>query len=292
MQIVIRYILIWGCCLLSLASVAQAQEPLTTVDSLQTEIEARMEQYADEFTQLGIVCNTQMQLSEGIPLSPSYVTILHEKMSVLNGHYKSIDLRWSTFIQAMQIDIADNEDLMGHMAKVQAIKQEVADSIASKEQKCQALSDFISAKQLIMNQDSTYKRLYKAALKYSLLPKLATRLEKVKATEQNLSQRIQTSYAKAQQAAELLPILDQQMSVVDEKYANLQVMSKKIQAMEYKPFIMRIKDYLIGLACVAMLLLFINLGISKIRAARKARKSLEQYQNLLNRNGASDYPTI
>lgn len=192
----------------------------------------------------------------------------------------------------MQIDIADNEDLMGHMAKVQATKQEVADSIASKEQKCQALSDFISAKQLIMNQDSTYKRLYKAALKYSLLPKLATRLEKVKATEQNLSQRIQTSYAKAQQAAELLPILDQQMSVVDEKYANLQVMSKKIQTMEYKPFIMRIKDYLIGLACVAMLLLFINLGISKIQAARKARKSLDQYKNLLNRNGVSDYPTI
>ena len=251
-----------------------------------------MEQYADELSQLELVSNIQMQLSEGIPLTPSYVMVLREKMSVLENNYKSIELRWNTFIQAMQIDIADDENLMACMAKVQAQKQEVADSIESKKQKCQALADFVDARLLISSQDSTYKRLYKAALHYSLLPKLATKLEKVKATEQNLSARIQASYTKAKAATEVLPILNKQMPALDEKYANLQVISKKIQTMEYKPFIQRIKDYLIGLACVAILMLVINLVVSKLQAARKARKAMSQYQDMMKKNGTGNYPTI
>ena len=50
-------------------------------------------------------------------------------------------------------------------------------------------------------------------------------------------------------------------SVLSEQYANIQVMSKKIQEMTYKPLIQRLKDYLISLACVAVLLLFVNMGI-------------------------------
>lgn len=289
---IIRYILIWMCALTSLASSAQDNEDMPLPDSLQTVIEERMTQYSDELVQLGIVCNFQMQLSDGIPLTPSYVGVLREKIKMLASHYQSIDLRWNTFTQAMQIDIADNERLMDLLTRIQQVKQEVSDSIASKQEKCQALEDFIAARQLIMNQDSIYKLLYKTAMKYSLSPKLAIQLEKVKASEQNLSQRIGASYAKATQAATLLPMLSAQMGAIDEKYANLQVMSKKIQAMEYKPFIQRIKDYLIGLACVAVLLLFVNMGISKVQAARKARKSMMQYQNMLNKNGGSDYPTI
>ena len=292
MQIIIRHILIWGCLLFSLTSAAQGLDTAYAVDSLQTDLEARMEQYADEFTQLGIVSNLQMQFSEGISLTPSYAMVLREKMSMLENNYKSINLRWNTFIQAMQIDIADNEDLMDQMAKVQQVQQEVGDSITSKKQKCQALSDFVDARQLILSQDSTYKRLYKAALHYSLLPKLATKLEKVKATEQNLAEKIQASYAKAQAAAELLPMLNKQMSSLDEKYANLQVVSKKIQEMEYKPFIQRIKDYIIGLACVAILIMAFNMITAKIQAARKARKSMMQYQNMMKNNGGGDYPTI
>jgi len=292
MQISFRHILIWGCCLFSLTSAAQGQGMTPVVDSLQTELEGRMEQYYDEFNQLGIVSNIQMQFSEGIPLTTSYSAVLREKMGVIENHYKAIDMRWTTFIQAMQIDIADNEDLMDQMTKVNLVKQEISDTINSIKLKCQALTDFIDARQLIMNQDSTYKKLYKAALKYSLAAKLATKLEKVKATEQNLSEKIQTSYAKAKQATEVLPMLNKHMGAIDDKYANLQVISKKIQEMEYKPFIQRIKDYLIGLACVAILVLLMNFVVAKLQAARKARKSLAQYQNLLNKNGGGNYPTI
>ncbi len=292
MQIIIRYILIWGCCMLPFMSTAQDYVTTPVADSLQTEIGARMEQYADELTQLGLVTNFQMQFSENIPLTSSYIGVLRVKITALENHFKSIDLRWTTFTQAMQMDIADDEDLMEQMSKVQILKQEVSDSIESKKQKYLALNDFLDARQLIMNQDSTYKKLYEAALKYSLLPKLATRLEKVKATEQNLSAKIQASYAKAKQATELLPMLNKQVTAMDEKYANLQVISKKIQEMKYKPFIQRIKDYLIGLACLAIIMLFINLAISKLQAARKVRKSMAQYKDMLNKNGGGDYPTI
>lgn len=292
MQIGFRHILIWGCCLLSLTSAAQGQGMAAVVDSLQTELEGRMEQYSDDFSKLGVVSNIQMQFSEGIPLTTSYSAVLREKLAVIENHYKAIDMRWTTFIQAMQIDIADNEDLMDRMTKVNLVKQEVSDTINSIKLKCQALTDFVDARQLIMNQDSTYKKLYKAALKYSLAAKLATKLEKVKATEQNLSGKIQTSYAKAKQATELLPMLNKHMGAIDDKYANLQVISKKIQEMEYKPFIQRIKDYLIGMACVAILLLLMHLAVAKLQAARKVRKSMAQYQNMLNKNGVGDYPTI
>ena len=168
----------------------------------------------------------------------------------------------------------------------------MGDSIASKKIKCQALADFVDARQLLLSQDSTYKRLYKAALHYSLVPKLATKLEKVKATEQNLAGILQASYAKAQAAKEVIPMLNKQMPVLDEKYANLQVVSKKIQEMEYKPFIQRIKDYIIGLACIAILIMAFNMVIAKIQAARKARKSMMQYQDMLKKNGGGNYPTI
>ena len=82
------------------------------------------------------------------------------------------------------------------------------------------------------------------------------------------------------------------IGAIDDKYANLQVISKKIQGMEYKPLIQRIKDYLIGLACVAILVLLLHLAVSKLQAVRKARKALAQYQNMLNKNGGGDYPTI
>ena len=110
MQISFRHILIWGCCLLSLTSAAQGQGMPSVVDSLQTELERRMEQYSDDFSKLGVVSNIQMQFSEGIPLTTSYSAVLREKLAVIENHYKAIDMRWTTFIQAMQIDIADNEE--------------------------------------------------------------------------------------------------------------------------------------------------------------------------------------
>ena len=253
-----------------------------------------MLQYVDDFTQLAIVNDMQMRFSEGIPLSMSYVQVLNDKIKRLNDSFKAMDVRWTTFVQAMQLEIAEDEELMNLMTRVQQVKQTVADSIAAKQQKCDALTDFAKAEELILGQDTVYAGLYKKAFELSLLQKLTPQLEKVKANEQTLFSQIQEHYGKAQKACEIMPMLSKRMEVLNDHYANVQVMSKKIQEMAYKPFIQRIKDYLIGLACVAILLLFINMMRTKYKTMKAARKQMKQYQEMMRMNGGAgaDYPTI
>ena len=286
---VIRHILLLGALsLFPLCSVAQNLES----DSLNVEIESRMMQYADDLNQLAVICNMNFTFSNSSPLSTSYVNVLNSKMKMVQESYNAIDMRWNTFTQAMQADIADSENLMELMTQVQQLKQMVADTLASKKQKVDALGDFAHAEELLLNPDSTYKRLYKTAFELSLVSKLAPRLEKVKATEQVIFANLQSSYEKAKAATALMPQLSSHMEIIEEKFTNLKAISEKIQAMEYKPLFIRLKDYLIGFACVAILLMFVNMLWAKLQALKKARQSAKQYQDMMHNNGGQQYPTI
>ena len=71
------------------------------------------------------------------------------------------------------------------------------------------------------------------------------------------------------------------------------MISKKIQETAYKPFIQRIKDYLIGFACVAILLLFVNMITTKLKALKVAREQAKKYKEMMQQNGnPGGYPTI
>lgn len=197
MQIVRNILLLWGLLGMTLAAPAQTPGAVPAGDSLQLDIESRMLQYVDDFTQLAIVNDMQMRFSDGIPLSMSYVQVLNDKIKRLNDSFKPMDVRWTTFVQAMQLEIAEDEELMNLMTRVQQVKQTVADSIAAKQQKCDALTDFAKAEELILGQDTVYAGLYKKAFELSLLQKLTPQLEKVKANEQTLFSQIQEYYGKA-----------------------------------------------------------------------------------------------
>lgn len=291
-------------CLLPMAAIAQfptqapalAQAPETeeTPEALHQEIGARMMDYADELNELAIVSNMQVTFSSTMPLSKTYVKALKDKVGMLDERYNSINVRWTTFIQAMQMDIADDEDLMNTMSSVELLKQSIADTIASKKVQCDALQDFANAEVLLAGQDTIYKQLYLQAFKLSLLQKLTPQLEKLKAREQTAFAQLQGSYEKAQQACQIVPTLQKRMPALDETFANIQMASTKIQEMAYKPFIQRIKDYLIGLACVAVLLLFFNMVSAKIKSIKAASQQAKQYKEMMRRNGngAGGYPTI
>lgn len=60
---------------------------------------------------------------------------------------------------------------------------------------------------------------------------------------------------------------------IEEKYIELKNISEKIQALEYKPWLQRIKDYLYSLAAVAMILLFLNMLQAKLKALKQAREN-------------------
>jgi hypothetical protein len=69
--------------------------------------------------------------------------------------------------------------------------------------------------------------------------------------------------------------------------------SEKVQALEYKPFFQRIKDYVLGVAAVAIILMFFNLAFAKFKAYRDKVKNLSKYKNMMDNQGqGTKYPTI
>lgn len=288
-----RYIqVILAACLLSLAAAAQDVQPVE-LDSVQQSVSDRLSQFADSYSELLDEGDSQLRFVKGMPITKNSLSIMNGRLTLVENALKAIDFRWNTFHQAMQMEIADNDELMNQMTEVQTQRQEVVDTLAAKRHTYQALLDFITAETLIFSQDSTYKNYYKKAVKLSMTAKLAPRLEKLKTQEQALAARLQEAYTKAKAATAVVPTLSERMAQMDEEYSNLQVVSKQIQATEYKPFFQRIKDYLLGLGCVSLFLMFLNLIWTKIQFARKQRQAMKQYQDMMRQSGNNqDYPTI
>jgi len=289
---VTRHISLWLISLLWLSAAAQEK-----TDSLPGAADAGMleEQimlYQEELVPLAVSSNIQLRLTANGPVSDYNIRMLNERIRQNESVLSSFLFRWNTFKQVNQQEMAADETLMDLVTQVEQQLQAVSDSIRLRQQQCQSVTEFMSADRMLNSQDSIYKHYYQAALKLSMTKKTAPRLEQLKAREQILFQRLTEAHAKAKVATQLLPALEQRMAELDEKYSSLQVLSGKIQATEYKPLIQRLKDYLIGLACVAILLMFINMIVSKLQAARQARQAVKKYEEMMNQQGMGDYPTI
>jgi hypothetical protein len=81
------------------------------------------------------------------------------------------------------------------------------------------------------------------------------------------------------------------MQKLEERYIELKALSDSIQAAEYKPFIERIKDYLLSFAAVAIILMFVNMVQAKIQAYKQLKKSTEDYIKAV-RGGDDEIPSI
>ena len=289
---IIRFIILGFLCLLPLPLTAQETEEGQLSVEREDELEERFLEFADEIDRLSKASNLQIHISESNIESGTYTRILREKINIMNAEYQAIDYRWNALTQAEQSDIAKSKYLMELMAKVQSDKQAIADTIASQQHKCQAISDFLSAECLIFSQDSTFARLYKQAHALSLVQKLAPKLEKIKAQEQVLFARLQSSYDKSKSAAEMVPQLKNRAAVLDEHFYKLKTLDEKIQSMEYKPFIERIKSYLLALACISVILVFLNIFVTKLSGIKKTRQMLKKQKELFNKTNGNEYPTI
>ena len=292
MQIVRTFILSL-LCLVALPFYAQDTEEDPEALEREAELEERMQVFLEEFNQLADASSLQIRISESNIESGTYTRILNDKLNMLNMNLQSLDYRWNSLTQLEQPDIAESEQLMALMTQVQTVRQAVADTLASQQRKCDAIADFLSAERFILAQDSTFARLYKQARVLSMVQKTAPQLEKVKAEEQALFAHLQDGYNKCKNAASLVPQLSKRAAVIEERYYSLKALDEKIQAMAYQPLIMRIKDYLMGLACIAIIFIFFNMLITKLQTIKKARQMLKKEKELLNKaNGGGDYPTI
>ena len=120
---------------------------------------------------------------------------------------------------------------------------------------------------------------------------LGPELEKVKGKEQLLFTEIQEQYNTAKGLSQEFKDFLPRFQPIEEKYIELKNTSEKIQALEYKPWLERIKDYLYSLAAVAIILLFINMLQAKIKAFKQARENAKKLREMMDNND-NDYPTI
>lgn len=270
---------------------ASAVSPETL--ALRMEIAARLTQFSDDLNQLMTVGKVNISVDATFGIPHSVVETMEQRMQSLNQEYNRLDVKWNTYYQAQQMDIANSEDLMSMVASIEELKQAVKDTLDSKTEAVESVAKFASADQFIISQVSVYKNLYKKAYKLSLIQKLAPQLEKVKAKEQVLFTDLQTNFDQAKAACEIVPSLSPRLQTLDEQFVIMKSVSEKVQALEYKPLFQRIKDYVLGLAAVAIIMMFINGLISKFNAYKQKVASMKQYKDMLNNNGqGTKYPTI
>ena len=278
------------------ASAAPAEDPAelsAEEKALKLEIESRLSQFSDDFQQLQMVGSMSLDPDAKLGINKNFVSVLEGRMNTYNQRYNSLDVMWTTYTQAQQMDIANDEDLMTMVANIEAKKQSVKDTLDAKTEMVKAISDFVEADQFIMSQVNVYKKLYKRAFKLSLLKKLAPQLEKAKAREQLVFEKLQASYNSAKAATELVPSLQPRMNVLDEQCVVMKSVSEKVQALEYKPLFQRVKDYIMGLAAVAIILLFVSMMLTKYKAYKDKVANLKKVNEMMNKQGKDNqYPMI
>ena len=275
------------------AATTETKELSPEQQELKLEIESRLSQFSDDFTQLQLVGSLSLTPDAKLGITKNFVDILDQRMTNYNQRYNSLDVMWTTYTQAQQMDIANDEELMTMVAKIEALKKDVKDTLDAKTEMVKAISNFADADQFIISQVAVYKKLYKRAFKLSLLKKLAPQLEKAKARELLIFEKLQASYDAAKAATELVPSLQPRMRVLDEQFVVMKSVSEKVQALEYKPLIQRVKDYLLGLAAVAIILLFVSMMIARYKAYKDKLASLKKVNEMMNKQGKdTQYPMI
>ena len=285
------WLLIFFVCMLP--SAVWSEEEMSAeeeLDSTYADINEHMELFQEELLQLNALCKFRVDIDMDMPLNEPLIDVLSERIKSLSSALNSFSTRWDTYSAAQQVYIADNDSLLNRVAVIQQMRQIVTDTLALRQQQRDQLVAFSTAEKFIWGQDKNYRQLYKMAVEYSVSSKLAPRLEKVKAAEQTLTADVNKYYSQAKEASTTFPGLQLRMEAMENKVFELQSVSAKIQDMAYKPFIQRIKDYLMGLACVAILLMGLNLLKSKLAQVKQLRDQSKKMKDMMK--GQHNYPTI
>lgn len=271
---------------------AQVAEPGAVDRSTLVMIDTRLDQFLDNMNRICNSCTARLPVSSDMQITDGYLRMLDYRLHTLEQNLKSLEVRWNIYYPTVQYEISQDEGLMDGVQSFELMMQEATDSLEVRKQMLQALQDYNEARSYMMGLDTTYNGIGKRAFELSLTPKTATLLEKQKKKEELLFASVQEKFDAAQEAERLHLVSPTHMEELEDLYAGLKHKSETIQAMVYKPLVQRIKDYLLGLAAVAVLLLFVNMVQSRIKAARELRKNMKQYQDAMKLNGKDDYPTI
>ena len=255
------------------------------------DLEFRVLQFQEDLDELHLRSTQRLDIDFDDPMSEGLLQSLSANITTMEESMQSYDVRWNTFMNVAQNRIAMDDSLLNKVGEVQAFQQTVNQSIVNLRQQFDQIVAFNRAEAFVFGQDSVYSSLYKKARALTLSAKMQAQLEKVKAAEQLVFADVQKHYDEAKQTIESFPQLQLRMERLENKYIELKVVSGKIQEAAFKPFLERVKDWLISLAAVAIVLMFANLVITRIKTAQKAMAMAKKMKNMMG-GGMQDYPTI
>ena len=270
----------------------QEGQPAGLDPVIKLDISNRLDQYMDNMEKLYTASKAKLPLPAEVQVSDSYLRMLDFRLRNISQNLKTLEVRWNNYYPSVQYEISQDEELMDSATRIELMRQEAQDSLEVRKQMLQSLHDFDHARSYMAGLDSTYNSMGKLVFELSLTSKTQPLLEKQKQKEQLLFATVQEKFDKAREAQKYNLVSDQRWEELEDMYAVLKNKSDTIQQMTYKPLIQRVKDYLLGLAAVAVLLMFISMMKARIKQAQETRKNLKKIQDAMNMSGQGDYPTI
>ena len=261
-------------------------------ESIRLEIQGRLDQYLGEMKGIYDASVSRLPVSPDNPVTEGYLRMLERRIKNTETNRRSLEIRWNNYYPSQQWAIALDEDLMSSVESFEMMKQDATDSLEVRKQMYLSLQAFLDAQSMIESLDTTYNTLGKRAFQLSLTPKTATLLEKEKKKEQLIFASVQEKFDAAKQAEDFHLVSRERMAELEDDYAGLKHKSDTIQEMTYKPLIQRIKDYLLALAAVAVLLMFVNMLRARIKSIKDTREAMKKYKETMKLGGTDDYPTI
>lgn len=212
-------------------------------------------------------------------------------MEKLEWELKLFDFDFATFLQMDEQKLGTSKNLIARLLELKAAREELSTSVEKKRESIEQIENFTKAEAFISAQDTTYITMYKKAGIYSMSSKTEKFLTKLKAREAILTAKVKQSYSTASAAAESVPELKERLDNLDEEYAELMILSEKIQAAKYEPLIQRIKDYLMSFAAVSVVLMFISMMHMRLSTAKQVRDNMRKREEALKKND-DNIPTI
>ncbi len=224
-------------------------------------------------------------------LNASNVSSL-EEIDAVKKKLSLLQTRWTTYYQAKQSLIADNDSLLNLVTEFQQRQQGLSDSLETYKTDTESILKFNKSVDFIKKQQEEYGSMASQAEKLALVEKTAPLLDMLKNKEKMLITDIDQRYQAANEIAQNHPGLKKKMEELTNVYLDIKSNSEKIQAAEYQPFFQRIKDYLLGFAAVAIILMFLNVVQSKIGAVKKLREQQKKMKEMFPQNNDPNTPTI
>ena len=290
----IAYIFAVGLVLFPQAARAQeatGEEPAID-ERTRLEIQTRLDQYLEGMTRIHDAVVARLPISNDVQFTEGYLKMIDHRLKSMETNMKSIGVRWDNYCPLQQWAISQDEGLMASVETFEILRQEATDSMEVRKQQVLTMQAFLDAQAMFERLDTAYNTIGKKAFSLSLTAKTAPLLEKEKKKEAILFAQVEEKFALAQQAGQYHLVSPERMAELEDSYAALKNKSDTIQAMTYKPLIQRVKDYLLGLAAVAVLLMFVSMVSSKVKTIKSMRENAKKLKESMKLNGMDDYPTI